>query len=1812
MKKFKRIIALLLAVCMIASTPLSAMAAQPVSAQSEDTFSRVLHLDNGRKYFSKDWIIALVNEMEAAGYNQLQLAFGNDGMRFLLDDMSVTVNGTTYSDDAVTAGIKQGNKNYYNAGDANELTQAEMTEIVNYARSRGIDVVPHMNMPGHMDAILDAIEYVGISNAHFTGWNTSVRSLNLNNDTAVAFTHALLEKYVAYFDSLGCQYFHIGADEFGNDAYGDKMGFPNMGDALYAKFADFVKDTAGIVKDAGMTPRAWNDGISYQGYSESFDTDIQITYWSSGWNGYNVASAEGLSRNGHDMINTHGDYYYILGKTDKWDNNSYTAADGWSNTVFAGSTVSNPVGSMFCIWCDYPYAETETQIAANVRMVLRAMAAEMQGKDASAVSTEVVSGGFNADGSIAEGRAWNTVSSEDNTEIQVSGYEITRAEASEVAESALPSVEGAAKTKAWDITPYVGDEEYTGKGTVSLPVPAEWNTSLLKGFYVENGEVVLVEGTYADGKYTFNMPHFSVAGIYEATAVDDGDDSTDSDNRTINLILGESATDVIEGGNYAGTYTTDVATVAAEYEQVEGGTGPVQVDTVSAGSAYYLSDGNGNYLTSTAQWTKDINAAAQWTVTLEDVDYYLSAGTNHLYYYNNAWGVANYGDPFFFGNGVFSNAFSSNAKVIPVILGGTAAVNQTTVTFTGTTIGSATVEIGPIDYTVNVKYAEKTINVVKNGSRSEEQSVTVADYMDVTSLTNDYVTATWNGKTVNFAAKNQTGSVEMIIGNTKYTVNVIEEDLNNVDPLNIEYWQTNSRVHAPEKESNTALSVSATEAYSEEGLTLIGNIPATGYKDSTSVVYWRSRLLADDQRQVEGGGAADQTWSGTGFTKVRYWNGSWAVYTDESKWQEINPANYQLVAYYMNDMNLANEVKVGTSDWAKKGNVQPDWTNEGYVSIVYQVVYEDGTSFPSNATTSEVGNYSYLVNAWRNNASQVQRGVGTIALTQTGDYEIWKVTAETGEHTLTGNNTIQSVSWDNNERTLYEGETISQYTIHNPSQPESVIMDGDHENLYWDEYNESILIRVYVKAVETEDSLQVVYYDERFNDTLYSYNISVASGKTFSNGIKGIKDFAGNETPSRIDVSDAYIENALDKNQYFQTDLTQVPEAVGKYNSGLYEYTGSLISDDGKTLYLYYTINPSAVSPMFVADYGRPFTFNLSHVVKEGIETVDDVTVNGNTRYGTLSYNASSKEFTYTPTQILPNIDVLTINIKFDGDTTYTTTNAGVLPATTVDYEEGFATLTGFTGGSRGTAMQNTWVAGTNPDNDVYGYDGKVVTEDNTYATSTTKGDTAEFSFTGTGVDLYVNSDDASGNVAIQVRNADNRLVKVISVKTTSNSTITDAFSNTYQKELIAASVTGLAYGQYSVKITTTDPGTDGVYFDGFRVYGTMQDQANDYYKNDLEDNPVFAELRDNVLAGLEVKTGEITEENPSGSIYAEDIAESTIAQVYATANSTAGGIVLDNATLNVNAQDLLDNGPKNELFLLPGQSVVFKLTTNREVQVGMKAVNGTATVTGSYNGTITSERDMFYTIVDRADDGVAVDQTIIITNDDSSDSILSVTKVKICDDPVVAFQPLTEEDLIPALNDLGYASEEPEEEEVTLQAPTGVKATNIASTGKIKVTWKAVEGADKYKVYRATSKDGKYTCMKTTTGTSYTNTSAKPGKTYYYKVKALSDDKNVNDSEFSKVVKRTCDYARPVVTAKAGKKQVQLTWKKVEGAQKYQIYRATSPNGTYKKIYTTKNLKYTDKKLKAKKTYYYKVRAIGAAEAASAYSLVDKCKTKA
>ena len=155
------------------------------------------------------------------------------------------------------------------------------------------------------------------------------------------------------------------------------------------------------------------------------------------------------------------------------------------------------------------------------------------------------------------------------------------------------------------------------------------------------------------------------------------------------------------------------------------------------------------------------------------------------------------------------------------------------------------------------------------------------------------------------------------------------------------------------------------------------------------------------------------------------------------------------------------------------------------------------------------------------------------------------------------------------------------------------------------------------------------------------------------------------------------------------------------------------------------------------------------------------------------------------------------------------------------------------------------------------------------------------------------------------------------------------------------------------------------------------------------------------------------------------------------------------------------------------------------------------------------------------------------------------------------------------------------------------VKATYVGASGKPYIKWNAVANASQYEVYRATTKNGTYTLLGTTTATNYTDNKAGSGYTYYYKVKALAA--NGAESDYSAVVAGICHCAKPTVKATymgaSGKPY--LRWNAVADASQYEVYRATTKSGTYTLLGTTTATHYTDNKAGSGYTYYYKVRAI-------------------
>lgn len=132
---------------------------------------------------------------------------------------------------------------------------------------------------------------------------------------------------------------------------------------------------------------------------------------------------------------------------------------------------------------------------------------------------------------------------------------------------------------------------------------------------------------------------------------------------------------------------------------------------------------------------------------------------------------------------------------------------------------------------------------------------------------------------------------------------------------------------------------------------------------------------------------------------------------------------------------------------------------------------------------------------------------------------------------------------------------------------------------------------------------------------------------------------------------------------------------------------------------------------------------------------------------------------------------------------------------------------------------------------------------------------------------------------------------------------------------------------------------------------------------------------------------------------------------------------------------------------------------------------------------------------------------------------------------------------------------------------------------------------------------------------------------TYYYYVIAYREERNNQTLEWKyaqsygagKAAEATIAASTKTVPkiskAKAGKKSVTLTIKKVSGAKKYLIYRSTSKKKGYTLVGSTTKASYKDTKLKSKKTYYYKVKAVSinalGADAESAFSAVKSAKAK-
>ncbi len=349
-----------------ADKPATEAGKKRAATQNEKLAKRkIVSIDAGRKYFSPEQLKEIIDKAKEYGYTDLHLLVGNNGLRFMLDDMSMKVGDKTYSSDDVKRAIEHGTNAYYNDPNGNHLTESQMTDLINYAKDKGIGVIPTVNSPGHMDAMLVAMEKLGIKNPQANFDKVSKTTMDLENQEAVGFTKALIGKYMDYFADKS-KIFNYGTDEYANDATNAQGWYYLKWYGLYNKFADYSNSLAAMAKERGLQPMAFNDGFYYEDKDDvQFDKDVLISYWSKGWWGYNLATPQYLASKGYKLLNTNGDWYYVLGnhKADEAyplskaiENSGKVPFNQLASTKYPEVDLPT-VGSMLAIWADKPSAE---------------------------------------------------------------------------------------------------------------------------------------------------------------------------------------------------------------------------------------------------------------------------------------------------------------------------------------------------------------------------------------------------------------------------------------------------------------------------------------------------------------------------------------------------------------------------------------------------------------------------------------------------------------------------------------------------------------------------------------------------------------------------------------------------------------------------------------------------------------------------------------------------------------------------------------------------------------------------------------------------------------------------------------------------------------------------------------------------------------------------------------------------------------------------------------------------------------------------------------------------------------------------------------------------------------------------------------------------------------------------------------------------------------------------------------------------------------------------------------------------------------
>lgn len=1561
----------------------------------DSTFYRIVHIDCGRKYFKADDLKKIIDYAAASNYTHVELAFGNDGLRFLLDDMIVSVNG---EDTDVTAAIQYGNKQFdtkasYSPNVTNEeLSQSEMTDIIAYAKGKGIGIIPMFDVPGHLYAVIQAMQqklgvdvtgyYEGPGSGSSPNW-----AISPTNVASVNFVQALVQKYITYFADKGCTMFNIAADESG------------ISTTNYLAYAKLVNSVAAMVQNAGMVALAFNDGIYNPSYTSAlgsykFDSNIAICYWDAG-GGKDYAQAATLAVKGFKIINTHNGWYYVIGKenitnSNIWSGYAYTceyakqqmSSENSCLNIDGDNKQTPPAGCMAAIWCDYPYNNVTWK---NVESYIQTLYQYNKTYFTKVTQPEVT---IQADKTTLKvgDTATLTLSSGDEASWSVEPADVIELSATTRAATATGATVTAKALKAGTatVTATVGNDKYETKITVT-----------------------------------------------------DVGDETYTSEETINLVIGETKDVTISGKNLSTdgkTYVTkdpSVATVTVTGEDEK--PGDLKYNEVSVSYSTLAGSNSG------------------WTRTQY---YYL---VNDIYYPVYAYRQYYYGYYYYYYYGYSTTDNASNVQTIKSSYNGNSTVRvyeqsgaqtvpaSTTITFEGVNEGKTTVVIDNVLYTIIVT-KEDTTNVsalpIQTWFTNCDIEVDLTAY-NGGQTTGEFVSGSWQDNKKPYYVSVSAGDAYGKDG----------VPLSEVLPATM-YRYENSNTYWLQEYSGKVkkeLVLWSGRIHSS------GNIQLISGKDYSNtgaefqyVRYFGGTWAVSADRvkwtKVTGTGSTTSASTCTEQLAVYYMMRSkitTEVTTDVADWGYVkSDDNYstQITAKQYVILDFAVKYEGGTRNpntFPQDGKTfvfhcTPNDASGSVIEESSNVYYRQLNNF-RGVNTSEYEIYMVTVTMTKDAAGDTLSS--TTSYTYDGEERIvWAIDQET--HDNCGLNDYQAITSGD---TTYSGCKIG----------------GDPYVRGVEVYNQhGALITYYIRLkTAPEDSLRVHYINKTTGEEFYNYSISVKQGTVFDASFDQVApnstELTGNTVENYLGFTETVIAE-LEKisgigAQYRYSNYTCVDTSRNDDGKDVYLYytfvtTKTFVVDFGLPV----VIRPadiaerlsqaniermSIVAKTKYADIERNNAdFSFSYKLTATIDGQDDINV---TYYGTNSENKPD-------------------------NATYT---VSMIPAANVYYEDSFAKFYGSDGAEQtsfkqaptdGTDTMGTWYVDGNeltsmPDqaleelgkkNNVYGYDPAYNTNSTTFSMGSAKkvtvnagvitNPTAQFTFKGTGFDVISLTDNRSGAITVTVTSADGSYSKDYFVDNyygysyeNGKWVVNKNAEGLYQIPVMK--VENLPYGEYTATITVfynsffnhTDGDAYSFWLDAIRVYNPMGVDRSEYTQGEEKEGyPQYIKLRNALADEAAVIAGK-------GKVVFID-----------------GGNTGDIATY-------ANYGPNNEVYLMNGQAISFKVPKNANIasiQIGAKAPQDNTTAKLSVDKAtlkntattvdISTATEMYYELFD------AQNKVVTIAND--GNGILSLTNLKITftNNTTISLAELTTQDqanAVAAVRAL-FAAPEPDPEPVTFE----------------------------------------------------------------------------------------------------------------------------------------------------------------------------------